>query len=64
VATTDDVFKLLNAVNGQTLKRMEDKTDAINAVTLKRMEEHIVAIRARLDLVAEKVGAPQSPPPG
>jgi hypothetical protein len=44
VASTDDVFNLLNAVNQQTLKRMEDKTDAINAVTLKRMEDLINAI--------------------
>ena len=46
MATTDDVFKLLNDVNAVTLTRMENKTDAINAVTLKRLED-------KLDLVTE-----------
>jgi hypothetical protein len=41
VASTDDVFSLLKAVNEVTLKRMENKADAINAVTLKRMEDQI-----------------------
>jgi hypothetical protein len=63
VASTDDVFKLLNDVNGITLKRMEDKTDAINAVTLKRMEQSILALHVRVDQIHAKVGASGAPPP-
>ncbi len=63
MATTDDVFNLLKAVNERTLKRMEDKTDAINAVTLKRMEERLVAMHVTVDRIAEKVGASGAPPP-
>ena len=48
MASTDDVFDLLNAVNGVTLKRMENKSDAINQVTLKRLEDKADANTARL----------------
>jgi hypothetical protein len=46
VATTDDVFNLLKAVNEVTLKRMEDQINAINSVTLKRMEDLINAVNS------------------
>jgi hypothetical protein len=72
LASTDDVFNLLKAVNEVTLKRMEDKADAINAVTLKRMEDkqnrifdaHMV-IHDRLNHIEDKLGIdrPKGPPP-
>jgi hypothetical protein len=43
MATINDVFNLLKAVNETTLKRMEDQVTAVNAITLKRMEDQIVA---------------------
>ena len=46
MATTDDVFNLLKAVNEVTLKRMEDQINAINSVTLKRMEDLINAVNS------------------
>ena len=48
MATIDDVFNLLNAVNAVTLKRMEDQVKAVNEVTLKRMENQILAIKAKV----------------
>ena len=70
MASTDDVFNLLKAVNEVTLKRMEGKADAINAVTLKRMEDQIkqmddyVHILGRQTmLIADKLGV-VLPPPG
>ena len=47
MASIDDVFSLLKAVNEVTLKRMEDLTKAINEVTLKRMEGEILAIKTK-----------------
>jgi allophanate hydrolase subunit 1 len=60
LATTDDVFNLLKAVNEVTLKRMEEQTkansatlkriedliNAVNSVTLKRIEDQIKAINS------------------
>jgi hypothetical protein len=48
MATTDDVFNLLNAVNQVTLKRMEDLLNAVNATTLGRIEDEIKAIKAKV----------------
>ena len=48
MATTDDVFTLLKAVNEVTLKRMEDQVKAVNEVTLKRMENEILAIKTKV----------------
>jgi hypothetical protein len=67
MATIDDVFELLKAVNEVTLKRMEDQSQAvsevttrmedqikgINEVTLKRMEDQIKAVFNLLKAVNE-----------
>ncbi len=62
MATNDDVFNLLKAVNAVTLLRMENEItalngvilrlenelNAVNAVTLARMEKEIMAIKAKV----------------
>jgi hypothetical protein len=44
--TIDDVYTLLDAMNKQTLARIEAKIDAVNTTTLKRMEDEILALKA------------------
>ena len=46
MATTDDVFTLLKAVNEVTLKRMEKQVADVNAITLKRMEQQVADVNA------------------
>ena len=59
VASTDDVFNLLNAVNGVTLKRMEVKSDAINQVTLKRLEDKGYLKSRDGETTQERAGRPK-----
>ena len=65
MATTDDVFNLLDAVNKVTLKRMENQERVIDSITR--------SIHERLDVIEDKLGIPrtvinsrlpQPPPPG
>ena len=67
MATTDDVFNLLKAVNEITLKRMEDKSDAnaaTNAATLVELDgkldaigQGLRALSVAVEAIRNKVGA-------
>lgn len=59
--STDDVYNLLNAINGVTLKRMEDENanwfktvidylKYFNVTVLPRMEQEILAIKTKVGL--------------
>jgi hypothetical protein len=51
MASTDEVFSLLNAVNEVTLKRMENKEDHVTEILLVLAE--------RLGKIEQKLGLPQ-----
>jgi hypothetical protein len=53
MATTDDVFGLLKAVNEVTLKRIEDLINAVNTTTLGRVEREITDAATLLKAVNE-----------
>jgi hypothetical protein len=52
-ASTDDVFRLLKAVNEVTLKRMEDKLIDHDLTVLRRLNDIILDVAA----IKRKVGA-------
>ena len=49
MATVDDVFNLLTAVNDTTLGRIESEITAINQTTLGRLEGEIKDIQTHVD---------------
>jgi hypothetical protein len=48
MATVDDIFNLLTAVNDTTLGRIESEIKAINQTTLGRIEGEIKDIQAHV----------------
>jgi hypothetical protein len=52
-ASTDDVFRLLKAVNEVTLKRIEDRLHSHDLTVLDRLSDIILTVNA----IKRKVGA-------
>ena len=63
MASVDDVFNLLNAVNRETLKRMEDKNDRAFADLRAGLNAELGDLRSDLQKVMRKLDIPVGPSP-
>ena len=63
MASVDEVFNLLNAVNRETLKRMEDKNDRAIANLHAALNVELHNLSSNLQKVMRKLDIPVGPPP-
>jgi hypothetical protein len=57
MATVDDIFKLLTAVNKTTLGRIESEIKAMNTTTLGRVEAEVKNIQTTLTAIHQDTQA-------